>query len=98
MQQDIIQLTDTIVEVHQHFSGLAARQVNTAFTLRNWLIGFYLVEYEQQGADRAQYGERVLRELAFRLRRKAGQRDVGHQSQTLPAVLPDLPPDWSGSA
>jgi predicted nuclease of restriction endonuclease-like (RecB) superfamily len=68
MTTDLSQLALTIAEAHEHFSRLAARQVNTAFTLRNWLIGFYIVGYEQGGADRAQYGERVLKELAARLK------------------------------
>jgi predicted nuclease of restriction endonuclease-like (RecB) superfamily len=38
--------------------------VNVSLTLRNWLVGFYIVEYEQRGADRAQYGERLLEKLA----------------------------------
>ena len=29
----------------------------------NWLIGCYIVEYEQKGKDRAQYGERLLKRL-----------------------------------
>ena len=32
-------------------------------TIRNWLIGFYIVEYEQNGSDRAQYGKRLLKSL-----------------------------------
>jgi len=36
-------------------------------TLRNWLIGGYIAEYELHGADRAAYGERILLELASRL-------------------------------
>jgi hypothetical protein len=41
--------------------------VNTALTLRNWVIGYYIVEYEQKGADRAEYGERLIRNLSERL-------------------------------
>lgn len=32
-------------------------------TLRNWLIGCYIVEYEQKGRDRAKYGDRLLKRL-----------------------------------
>ena len=34
---------------------------------RNWLIGWYIVEYEQIGADRAHYGSRLIERLADRL-------------------------------
>ncbi|WP_443661211.1 hypothetical protein [Eshraghiella crossota] len=30
-------------------------------TLRNWVIGYYIVEYEQDGSDRAQYGSHLLK-------------------------------------
>lgn len=46
------------------------KQVNVALTLRNWLIGAYLVEYEQNGQDRAQYGEKLLSKLAIALRQQ----------------------------
>jgi predicted nuclease of restriction endonuclease-like (RecB) superfamily len=39
-------------------------------TVRNWLIGYYIVEYEQHGEDRAQYGEKLLNRLSEKLGRK----------------------------
>lgn len=42
--------------------------VNTHLTIRNWLIGFYIVEFEQKGEDRAKYGEKLLQNLAERLK------------------------------
>ena len=45
----------------------AVKAVNVSLTLRNWLIGFYIAVYEQQGADRAAYGEHLLEKLAKRL-------------------------------
>lgn len=32
-------------------------------TLRNWAIGYYIVEYEQDGSDRAEYGSHLLKNL-----------------------------------
>jgi DUF1016 N-terminal domain len=32
--------------------------------LVGWLVGFYIVEFEQKGEDRAKYGENLLSELA----------------------------------
>lgn len=41
-------------------AGNAARSaVNQLMTLRNWAIGYYIVEYEQRGSDRAEYGTRL---------------------------------------
>ena len=48
----------------------AVSTVNYLLTLRNWLIGAYIVEFEQQGEDRAAYGERLVPRLASDLRRK----------------------------
>lgn len=61
---DFAGLVDTIVRVHHATAAQAARAVNVSLTLRNWLIGAYVREYEQQGADRAQYGEDLLRRLS----------------------------------
>jgi hypothetical protein len=42
----------------------AAAAVNQALVLRNWLVAAHLVEFEQNGADRARYGARLLEMLA----------------------------------
>ena len=49
-------LAITIQQTNSFFLEKVQRQVNTALTLRNWLIGYYIVEYEQSGNDRADYG------------------------------------------
>lgn len=42
----------------------AISAVNIHLTVRNWLIGFYIVEFEQKGEDRAKYGAKLLQNLA----------------------------------
>jgi predicted nuclease of restriction endonuclease-like (RecB) superfamily len=39
-------------------------------TLRNWFIGAYIIEYEQNGADRAAYGTQLIQKLADDLNRR----------------------------
>jgi predicted nuclease of restriction endonuclease-like (RecB) superfamily len=39
------------------------KSVNKHLAIRNWLVGFYIVEFEQRGEDRAKYGENLLSEL-----------------------------------
>jgi predicted nuclease of restriction endonuclease-like (RecB) superfamily len=63
-------LSQTISDLNQSLRGAAAASVNRMLTMRNWLIGMYIVEYEQNGSDRAKYGEGLLRSLAERLNRK----------------------------
>ncbi|MDR3213644.1 MAG: PDDEXK nuclease domain-containing protein [Azoarcus sp.] len=60
-------LVRVIAEVHHVAGGMASKTVNSALTLRNWLIGAYIVEFEQQGEDRAAYGDRLLPRLADHL-------------------------------
>lgn len=38
--------------------------VNQSLVLRNWLVGAYVVEFEQRGADRAKYGDSLMPRLA----------------------------------
>lgn len=64
---DFATLVDAVRSVHEHCAAQASRAVNVSLTLRNWLIGAYVHEYELRGADRATYGERLLSELAERL-------------------------------
>lgn len=73
----------------------AARSVNTAQVMANWLIGQAIVEQEQKGANKAGYGDALLDGLAQRLTRDAG---VGYSATNLrwfrqfylvyPALLP----------
>jgi predicted nuclease of restriction endonuclease-like (RecB) superfamily len=60
-------LVEAVQQVHERSTAAAKRAVNTSLTLRNWLIGWYIIEYELRGADRATYGEGLLRNLAERL-------------------------------
>ena len=61
---DFSALVDAISRVHEECAVAVNRTVNTTLTLRNWVIGFYIVEYEMRGADRAKYGEGVITALA----------------------------------
>ena len=48
----------------------AAHAVNLSLTARNWLVGYYIVEFEQHGEDRAKYGEKLMKQLANSLNRR----------------------------
>ena len=63
-------LVEAVRQVHARSAAAAARAVNVSLTLRNWLIGCYIVEYQQNGADRAQYGECLVDRLAAELYRQ----------------------------
>jgi predicted nuclease of restriction endonuclease-like (RecB) superfamily len=57
-------LQQGIKTISDSFRQNAMVAVNTHLTVRNWLIGFYIVEYEQNGEDRAKYGAKLLQNLA----------------------------------
>lgn len=64
---DFDSLVSSIVHIHQQSQAFASKAVNVSLTLRNWLIGHRIVEFEQLGKDRAAYGEKLLPVLAKRL-------------------------------
>ncbi|MFN0202499.1 MAG: DUF1016 N-terminal domain-containing protein [Bacteroidia bacterium] len=55
---------------HQHFLQGAAKTVNKMHTLRNWIYGYYIVEFEQNGKDKAAYGGRFFETLAEGLKKQ----------------------------
>lgn len=57
-------LVSVIEQTHQHFQQQAVKAVNVSLTVRNWLVGYYIVTFEQKGEDRAVYGSKLLSNLA----------------------------------
>ncbi|MBI3651103.1 MAG: DUF1016 domain-containing protein [Acidobacteria bacterium] len=50
-----------------------ARQVNSEMVRAYWLIGQAIVEYEQRGKNRAEYGEQLIESLSARLTEEFGK-------------------------
>ena len=98
-------LVQSISDVHRQLQGQAVKAVNMGLTLRNWLIGAYISEYELRGEDRAAYGEALFPKLAKRLtdagvancntrRFRAGTPthcELQYPTQKLVAILLTLP-------
>lgn len=57
------ELSEIIGQIHATSQYSAIKAINRYATVRNYLIGYYIVEYEQKGRDRATYGERLLKRL-----------------------------------
>jgi len=51
----------------------AVRYVNAALVATYWLMGRRIVEYEQRGEERAEYGERLLRKISSDLTTRFGK-------------------------
>jgi hypothetical protein len=65
------QLTQACEQAHNYLQKNAVSAINQSLTIRNWLFGQYIVEYEQNGEDRAKYGTELLKKLAARLSGKS---------------------------
>ncbi len=63
-------LIHSIADVHTQLQASATKAVNISLTLRNWLIGGYIAEYELKGEDRAKYGDKLMERLAAALRKR----------------------------
>jgi predicted nuclease of restriction endonuclease-like (RecB) superfamily len=61
------QLVLSICSVHAKLTAQAAAAVNISLTIRNWVIGYYIEEYERAGIDRARYGDKLMDTLAAAL-------------------------------
>ena len=57
-------LIKAISSASTQLQGRAAAAVNQALVIRNWMVGAYIIEFEQHGKDRAKYGDRLLETLA----------------------------------
>jgi len=67
---DFNELTISIENVHNLFTLKSKNSINIFITIKNWILGFYIQEYELQGKDRANYGEYLLEKLAIKLQEK----------------------------
>lgn len=63
-------LADSIKNINIRAGNAAKSAVNQLMTLRNWAIGYYIVEYEQGGSDRAEYGKNLLKTLEEQINEK----------------------------
>jgi predicted nuclease of restriction endonuclease-like (RecB) superfamily len=66
-------LYERIASILDEARSRVARTVNTAMVHAYWLIGREIVEVEQQGAERAGYGEGLMTGVAARLSAKFGK-------------------------
>jgi len=66
-------LYDRVSQIIEAARSHVSRTVNTAMVHAYWLIGREIVEVEQQGKERAEYGESLVKRLAARLTERFGK-------------------------
>lgn len=84
------ELSTSILHTHQLAQASAIKAVNQMATLRNWLIGCYIVEYEQKGSDRAKYGDRLLKRLEERVNTKGLNETLFRNARTFYQIYPQV--------
>lgn len=94
------QLVGLCGETHAALQAKAARVVHAGLAARNWLFGWYIVEYQQNGEDRAAYGSGTLKTLAAVLRQRVGKGfsvDSLEQMRRFYLAYPALAEPWMKS-
>ena len=93
-------LIKSISSASDQLLGRAAAVVDQALVLRNWLVGAWIVEYEQGGKDRARYGARLLETMAEDLTARGlkgldlrSLRDCRGLSQMYPQIRGTVSPE-----
>ena len=71
--EPLLPLVKEIRDLVQSARRTAAQNVNTLQVITNFEIGRRIVEYEQKGSIRAEYGERIFEELSQRLTHEVGK-------------------------
>jgi len=61
------QLSEILKNANERLFLRAVKAVNINLTLRNWLFGYHIVEFDQNGEDRARYSSKLLESLATEL-------------------------------
>ena len=83
-------LVNHISAIQNTLQAQAAHSVNLALTSRNWLMGCYIVEFEQHGENRATYGEQLLKNLEKRLNTKGLNERRFREFRRLYLIYPQL--------
>lgn len=73
VQSKYTELLDSIGSTIEVARQNAVKAVNTELVKANWEIGRHIVEYEQHGEERAEYGSNLLATLSKDLRQRYGK-------------------------
>lgn len=83
-------LTSIIQSTHDAAQASAVKSINRMQTMRNWLIGYYIVEFEQHGKDRAEYGTHLLKRLEEKVNRKGLTRNTFQSARNFYLLYPQI--------
>ncbi len=69
-------LVNVVKLTHSVAQAGAVKAINRMQTMRNWIIGYYVAEFELKGRERAEYGDRLFAKLAERVAVKGLSREI----------------------
>ena len=84
------ELTKIIRDTHDAAQTTAVKAINRMQTMRNWLYGYYIIEFEQHGKDRAEYGTQLLKRLEKRVNRKGLTETLFKNSRKFYRLYPQM--------
>ena len=87
---DFPQLANNIQLTHDLLQNNAMRAINQNITARNWLVGYWIVEFEQNGEDRAKYGDKLLISLAKAIQIKGMGKSMLNLCRLFYKAYPEL--------
>ena len=88
--QSFNDLASIVQTTHDAAQSSAVKAINRMQTMRNWLIGYYIVEFEQHGKDRAEYGTQLLKKLEERVDRKGVNVTLLQMSRNFYKLYPQM--------
>ena len=83
-------LASIVQTTHDAAQSSAVKAINRMQTMLNWLIGYYIVEFEQHGKDRAEYGTQLLKKLEERVDRKGVNVTLLQMSRNFYKLYPQM--------
>ena len=90
-------LADSIKQINDKASSAAKSAVNLFLSLRNWAIGYYIVEYEQDGSDRAEYGSHLLKNMEKQIEQKGMNYTLFKACRQFFKVYPQIGNEQAGT-
>ena len=84
------ELTKIIRDTHDAAQTTVVKAINRMQTMRNWLYGYYIIEFEQHGKDRAEYGTQLLKRLEEKVNRKGLTETLFKNSRKFYRLYPQM--------
>jgi len=93
LNMEFQELILAISSINDELREQSIRVVNKSLTIHSWCFGFYIVEFEQDGKDRAEYGKALLSRIAIAIKMLSILNTDEKRTSKILAILPFLSGD-----